>query len=120
VRTAALETRWILSPHERDREKADRAIARIEAEAPRPPGTRTEAPAAMERAALDELAADEAPRVGWVVVLVGGALACAVGAALVVRRAVGATGIVDTGRAVPGALLAAVGAVAWLVALWRA
>jgi hypothetical protein len=120
VRTAAIETRWIFAPHEDDREKADRAVARIEAEAPRPPGVRTDPPKTFERAELEALARDEAPRTPWVVALVVGAFAWAAGAFYVARRAIGATGIVSWARAAPGIAIGCAGAALWLVALWRA
>jgi len=120
VRTAAIETRWLVTPHEDDRDKADRAIARLSAEAPRAPALRTEPPAAIEREQLEALARDEAPRTGWVVALVAGALTWAAGAIAVARRAVGATGIVSLRRALPGLLTAGIGMALWLLAIWQA
>ncbi len=72
VRTAAIETRWLFVPHEEDLARADRSIARIEAEAPRAPDRRAEPPAAIEREQLEGLARDEAPRTGWVAALAAG------------------------------------------------
>jgi hypothetical protein len=120
VRTAALETRWIVTPHEADLDRADRAIARLEAAAPRPPGTRNEPPAAIERAALSDLARDEAPRTGWVVALVGAAAAWIGGAIWVVRRGVTAGAQIGWGRAAPGLAVTAAGVGIWLLAIWRA
>jgi hypothetical protein len=120
VRTAAIETRWLFVPHAGDRDQADHAIARIEAEAPRAPGLRTEPLAAIEREQLEALARDEAPQTGWVVALVTGALTWAAGAALVARRAVGATGLVSLRRALPGLVAAGAGVALWLLAIWRA
>ena len=81
VRTAALETRWLITPHDADLARANRAIARLEAASPRPPGTRTEPPAVIERRQLEALLADESPRTGWIVALVGSAAAWGLGAA---------------------------------------
>jgi len=120
VRTAALETRWIVIPHEDDLDLANRAIARLSAEAPRAPGLRVEPKQTIEREQLEALARDEAPRTAWVVVLVLGALAWAAGAALAVRRAVSADGGFVWSRALPGAAIAAAGVAAWLLAIWRA
>jgi hypothetical protein len=120
VRTASIETRWLFTVHEEDRDKADRAIARIESEAPRAPAMRTEPPRAIERAELETLARDEAPRTAWVVALVAGALGWGAGAALVARRAVGATGLFSLRRAMPGLVLTGSGVALWLLALWRA
>jgi hypothetical protein len=130
VRTAALETRWLVTPHEDDLHRADQAIARLSAAAPRPPGTRNEPPAVIERQQLEALARDEAPRTGWVVVLVGAALAWGLGASWAVRRAVPArslAGSAESGatpiawrRAAPGLAVTAAGVVLWLLAIWRA
>lgn len=120
VRTAALETRWIVTPHEDDLDRANRAIARLAAEAPRAPGMRVEPPQKLEREQLEALARDEAPRAGWVVTLVAGAISWAIGALIAGRRVVDERGALTLGRAIPGALIAAAGALAWLFALWRA
>ncbi len=120
VRTAALETRWLLTPHEEDLDRADRAIARLAADVPRPPGTRTDPKAVIEREQLEALARDESPRTGWVVLLVASAMAVAAGAVFIVRRAVTAEGHLDTRRALPGILVAAGGALIWLLSVWRA
>ena len=119
VRTAAIETRWLFTPHEEDLERADRAIARIEAEAPRAPAHRSDPPAAVERAQLEALVRDEAPDTGWVVALVVGALAFAAGAAFV-ARAIGPTGLLSWRRGLPGIVVGCAGAVLWLLAVWRA
>jgi hypothetical protein len=120
VRTAALETRWLVTPHEDDLDLANRAIARIEAEAPRAPGTRTDPPAKIAREQLEALGRDEAPHTGWVVAIVAAAIAWAAGAALVARRAVTATGALALDRALPGLVVFAAGAALWLLAIWRA
>lgn len=119
VRTAAIETRWIFTPHEEDLERADRAIARIEAEAPRAPAHRNDPPSAVEREQLDTLARDEAPQTAWVVALVAGALAFAAGAALT-ARAIGPTGVLSWRRSLPGIVAACAGAALWILAVWRA
>lgn len=120
VRTASIETRWILAPHDDDRIRADRAIARIEAEAPRAPGMRTEPPASVMREQLEALARDEAPATAWVVGLVVGALAWAIGAAMLARTAVGATGAFAWRRALPALVVTAAGVALWLLSIWRA
>jgi hypothetical protein len=120
VRTAATETRWLVTPHEDDLARANAAIARLSAAAPRPPGTRTDPVAAVEREQLEALARDEAPRVGWVVVLVAGFAAWVAGAAWVVRRAVTVTGQWVWRRATPGLVVCGAGVAAWLLAIWRA
>lgn len=120
VRIAALETRWITTPHAEDLELANAAIARLAAAAPRPPGTRNEPAAAVAREHLELLARDEAPRVGWVVALVVAFAAWVAGAIWVVRRAVTVTGQWVWPRAAPGLVVCAVGIGLWLLAIWQA
>jgi hypothetical protein len=120
VRTAAIETRWIITPHEADLDRANLAIARLEAAAPRPPGTRTEPPASVEREQLEALSRDEAPRTPWVIALVLAAAAWIGGAITVVRRGITAGGQVAWGRATPGLVITAGGIAIWLLAIWRA
>jgi hypothetical protein len=120
VRTAAIETRWLVTPHADDLDRANRAIARLSAGAPRPPGTRSEPPAKIEREQLELLTRDETPRAPWVVLLVVAFVAWLGGAAAMVRRGVSATGHVAWRRALPGLVVAAAGVAAWLVAIWRA
>jgi hypothetical protein len=120
VRTASLETRWLLTPHAEDLARADQAIARLAATAPRPPGTRTEPPSTIAREQLEALLRDEAPHVGWVAALVVAAAAWMAGAIAVVRRGVTASGRVVWGRAAPGVVVTALGVALWLLAIWRA
>jgi hypothetical protein len=120
VRTAAIETRWIVTPHAEDLARANAAIARLEAAAPRPPGTRNEPPASVEREQLEALSRDEAPRTPWVITLVLAAAAWITGSILVVRRGITAGGQVSWGRAMPGIVITATGVALWLLAIWRA
>lgn len=120
VRTAAIETRWLVTPHEDDLELANRAIARISAAAPRPPGTQTEPVAVVERQQMEALLRDEMPRVPWVIVLVASFLAWVNGAIWLARRGVGVTGRVELRRAAPALLLLGLGIGAWLLSIWQA
>jgi hypothetical protein len=120
VRTAAIETRWLVTPHAEDLERANAAIARLEAAAPRPPGTRNEPPATIAREQLEALSRDEAPRTPWVVALVLAAAAWISGSVLVVRRGITAGGQVSWARALPGIVITAGGIALWLLAIWRA
>jgi len=120
VRTAALETRWFVTPHEADLDRANHAIARIEAAAPRPPGTRTEPTARIEDKQLAALLRDEAPRMPWVVALLGGLVAWVAGAAWAIRRATDSLDKLDLKSARPALLLAVSGVLVWILALWRA
>lgn len=120
VRSSSLETRWLVTPHAADLERANGAIARLEATTPRPLSADREAPAALQQTELDALLRDEAPRRPWVVALLAGLATWSAAAFWAFRR-----GITDTGHLVgrrllgPGLLF--VGGVAlWLVALWQA
>jgi hypothetical protein len=120
VRTAAIETRWLVTPHAADLERANAAIARLQAAEERPLGTRAEPAKVIERDALAALSRDEAPRVSWVIVLVAGFVAWTIGAALIVRRGVTSTGQVVWSRTGTAIAITAAGVLAWLVAIWRA
>lgn len=120
VRTAAIETRWIVTPHAGDLERANAAIARLQAAEERPLGTRTEPVKVIERDALAALTRDETPHVPWVVALVAGFLAWTIGAAWLVRRGVTSTGQVVWSRTYAAIALTAAGALVWLLAIWRA
>jgi hypothetical protein len=120
IRTAALETRWIVIPHADDLDRANRAIARIEAAAPRPPGTRTEPPQRIEQRQITALLRDEAPRVPWVIALVIAFVAWAGGAAWAVRRAARAPAGAAFVGARPGILVALAGVALWVIALFQA
>ncbi|MDI3284657.1 hypothetical protein [Polyangium sp. 15x6] len=120
VRTAAIETRWLLVPHKEDLDRANLAIARIEAAAPRPPGTRTEPPQRIEEKQLAALLRDEAPRTPWVVLLLVAFVAWAGGAAWAVRRSSASPDGIDLARARAGVFVALAGVLLWVLALWRA
>jgi hypothetical protein len=120
VRTAALETRWLVTPHEGDLERADAAIARLAASVPRPSGTRAEPPSAVERAQLEALSRNEGPYTCWVVVLAGAAVLWTGGAVWAARRGLTGTGKVLWARAAPALAVAGAGVALWLLAIWRA
>lgn len=120
VRTAAIETRWIVTPHAADLERANEAIARLSADAPRPPGTRTEPVRVIEREHLEALARDDAPRVPWVIALVAAFVVWVSGLFLITRRGVTGTGHIEWRRARTGLLVSAIGVAVWILALWRA
>lgn len=120
VRTAAIETKWLMTPHADDLARANAELARLQASEPRPPGTRTDPAASIERDALTALARDESPHTGWVIALVVGFLAWVVGAALVVQRGVTRTGQPVWSQAGTPIAVTVAGIVTWLVAIWRA
>lgn len=120
VRISALETRWIVTPHEADLARANAAIARLQAAQSRPLGTRVEPVTVIERDALEALTRDEAPRVPWVVTLLIGLFSWVIGASLVVLRGVTSTGNVLWDRVRLPAALTIAGVIAWLLAIWQA
>ncbi len=120
IRTAAIESRWLVTPHETELDRANRAIARIESAAPRPPGTRTEPPQRIEQQQLNALLRDEAPRVPWVVALVLAFFAWAGGLAWAVQRMARAPEGRTLAHARVGFFVALAGIAVWVVALFRA
>ena len=120
IRTAALETRWLVTPHAADLDRANAAIARLHSTAPRPPAARAEPTSTLERAELDALTRDEAPHIPWVVALVAGFLAWTLGAYFVIRRGVTTTGTLVPSRVRAPLLITALGILLWLLAIWRA
>jgi len=125
VRTAALETRSVYVPHEADLDRANKAIARIEAAAPRPPGTRTDSPQRIEQNLLASLLRDESPRLPWVLALLVAFGLWVGGAVVAVRRATTqapdepAGGFV-VGRAKVPLLVTFAGILLWVLAFWQA
>jgi hypothetical protein len=69
---------------------------------------------------LQKLKRHEPPRTPWVVVLSAGFVILAVGLGLSARQLGGVAGKLEWSRAKGGIMLAGVGAVLWLVAVWRA
>jgi hypothetical protein len=120
VRTAAVETKWIVQPHADDLERANRAIARISAATPLPLGANAEPAPVIERKYLETLARDETPRTGWIVALVAAFAAWAGGAIHLARRALTPSGRVLWSKALPGIAAIVLGALVWILAYWRA
>lgn len=120
IRTAAIETKWIVMPHAEDLDRANRAIARISAATPLPLGADAEPAPVLERKYLETLARDEAPRTGWIAALVVAFAAWIGGAIYLARRALTPSGRVLWSKALPGIVAIAVGAAVWLLAYWRA
>jgi hypothetical protein len=118
VRSSALETRHVFTPHAADLQRANDNLARLEQSVDRSP----EAPdprIALEQA-RQELARDDAPSARWLAVLILGFAAAAVGLALVGLRGIGKDGALTLGRAKIGIVLAVIGAAFWTVAVLRA
>lgn len=120
VRSAALETRWLTTPHAADLERANREIARLQSQVDRPPGTAAEPASSVERTQMARLAEQHGPRSEWVVVLTMAFCAWALGLFWVLRRGVDPSGRLSLRRAVPGLSLAGLGIALWVAALWFA
>lgn len=120
VRHAALSTRWVFVPHQDELAVANASIARLSAKQPPPTGARVQDPAEVQQQLHMLLARQDQPRLPWVITLLVGFLAFAVGLVHM-----GWTGYSDEGRFRParlrlGAALSIVGVVAWILALWNA
>lgn len=120
VRGSALETRWLVTPHEEDLVRANLAIASLMSKQPGPLGTRADPPSVLEQRLLDDLTRDEAPRVPWIAALVFAFAAWASGAFLMARKAVSPTGRVLWDKAKWYAALIALGAAVWVLAYFQA
>ena len=117
MRSAALESRHVLLPHEAELERANQNLARLEALA----RSQDDPERAKNQAqALTRLSADDAPAPTWIAVLgLGFSLALA-GLALFAFQGVDRAGKVSLGRARWGIVLFAIGAACWTVAAYRA
>ncbi len=117
VRQAALDTRWLVTPHEAERERAEREIARLVAL-----GVHENAgpDRLIEARQLALMRRDEGPRVGWIVVLIAGVVAASGGLVAAIRASAGAGGRLDWSSGKRPLAVAMVGIVAWLLAWWQA
>jgi hypothetical protein len=116
VRQAALDTRWFVTPHAADRDRAEREIARIAGIGDHQAAEPDQAIVAAQLAAL---AKDESPRRAWVIVLCVGLFTLA-GALVIATRQIAAAGRIEWRRGGVALVVAGGGALAWLVALWQA
>ncbi len=117
LRSAAIETRWLVTPHRADLELANREIARLMATGPHP----SAAPDARILASqLRALSRREGPRLAWVGVLVVGFVLWAIGLLWWSRQVAQPGGKVGWLAGRSGAALTLLGVVLWLVAVWRA
>jgi len=117
VRQAALDSRWLLTPHASDKGHAEEEIARLSALGVH---ENAEPDRLIEARQLSLLRHDERPRTGWIVVLLLGVAAMAIGATRATRSASGTAGRLDWTAAKRDGLLALAGLVAWLFAWWLA
>lgn len=113
VRTACLSTRWIVVPHPEALDEANRALAAIEARAPRPPAHADDPPAKLEREMLAKLATPLESRVAIHATVTLAIVLMVAGAIIALRRA-DATGRLPWGRARLGAAIALAGVALWV------
>lgn len=120
IRSASMQTRWLVEPHARERARADAAIARLAADAPQPMGMRDRRPADLERLHASLLARDDAPRPVFSLVLLAGIAGWAFGGYWMATRGLSAEGRIVPKPARVAAIAAAAGVAAFVVALWQA
>ncbi|HEV8245199.1 MAG TPA: hypothetical protein VGP93_05500 [Polyangiaceae bacterium] len=111
IRSAALESRHVLSPHEADRQEADRQLLRLSSEG----APKKTAPTA--KLALDER---NGPRPGWAALLVLGFGLALGGLGFIALRGVASDGRIQTRPALLGLLLGLAGAACWTLSLYWA
>ncbi len=116
VRSAALETRWVVVPRDAERTRANAEIARLSKMQSDRDGTVAVQPAEQR----ELLARHEAPRRPWVVALVAAFILQVGGFLWWARRVAGPAGRLRWTQAHYPAALALFGVALWLLALWRA
>ena len=117
VRSAALESRHVWLPRQAELERANRNLARLEAQARDLEGSDR---VKTQNQALTRLNADSAPAPVWIAVLGVGFLLALSGLSLFAFHGLSQTGHVSFPRARLGLLLFAVGAACWTLAAYRA
>ena len=120
VRTSALSTRWVLVPHEDELAVANASIARLAAKQPTPPGARVQDPADIQQKLHMLLARKDRPRLPWVATLLAGFAALSAGLVHIGWKGFAGEKGLELRRVRVGAIVAAVGLVAWVLALWNA
>ncbi|MBM4374576.1 MAG: hypothetical protein FJ095_05780 [Deltaproteobacteria bacterium] len=116
VRQAALDTRWLVTPHASDEARAASEIARLSALGRH---ERAEPDRAIEAAELARLRSDERPRTLWVVFLVLGLALSSGGFAFAAQRVAGVARL-EWEKGTRPLVVGAVGLALWLLAWWRA
>jgi hypothetical protein len=128
IRSAALETRWVVIPHGADLALANQELARIMAMPSADTGSATEPDARLAAEFLAQLSRDTRPSLPWVVVLLSGFALGAAGLVLWARQMGQGAVTAPVGkwwqgawlRSRLGAALAGLGVLLWLLALWQA
>ncbi len=116
IRTAALETRWLIVPHRDELQRANAEIARLSELAGHGDGSS----GAIADQQLVLLAAHQAPRLMWVMLLIASFGLVIARALWWARLAAGTGGRLRWARAHYPAALTLLGIALWLLALWRA
>lgn len=120
VRGAALETRHLWVPERAALTRANANLARLQAQAEAGAVPDAKQLKADEQRALADLNRDTAPRGSWVIVLGLGFALAATGLGIVAVRGVGPGGELLLERARVGLVIAVVGVVCWVLAVWQA
>ncbi|MCA9617788.1 MAG: hypothetical protein KC731_02135 [Myxococcales bacterium] len=115
VRSASIESRWLLTPHAQDRALAEKEIARLEAKRPE----QLEPDAAALSEMLATLRGYDPVRPLWSGMMVLGCWLAAAGLVATARRAAGPAGQLDLAKARLPLATATFGVLVWLLGLWR-
>jgi hypothetical protein len=116
LRQASLDTRWVVTPHDGDRARAEREIARLLALGVH---ERAEPDARIEARQWMLLQNDERPRARWIALLLAGLGLASGGFAWAATRAAGA-GRVDWSLARRPLLVSGIGLALWALGWWGA
>jgi hypothetical protein len=116
IRSAVIETRWVLSPYGEELALANREISRLMAKRP----NAAEPDAAVMQAHLQKLTRHEPPHVAWAFALVAAFVFAAAGVGVWAGEVGDAGGKIAWARGKMGAALTFCGVALWLLSLWRA
>lgn len=120
MRSAAEQTGWLLQPHGYEIELANRAIARLTADAPRPMLSPDETSAQADKRMQTLLARRDAPRAPAVALVVAGLWCSVVGLAWLALRGVSPEGHLRWPQARVPAVVGLLGLLLYAASLWRA
>ena len=120
VRSAALATRSVWTPHADDLAEANAMIVKLSAEHPEGAGAAGQNVAEKTAFYATRYAADPRPQTAMALLAIAGILSWLAGIGIVVRRGIDAGGALVRRPAALGAALTVVGIVAWAVGLYNA
>lgn len=120
IRTSLLGTRSFYTPHPARLASANRRIARLMAKLPRPPEDVGKPYARLVAEHLALLQRDDAPKVGWSVLMLLGFGTWITAAFRLVGRGLDADGRIQARPALKWAALLVLGLGVWIVGLWLA